>query len=163
MNLTEIYNSKIQALEQLKHTVASWHIRPCRVVFTNGCFDILHIGHVKYLEEAKSLGDKLIVAINSDSSVKKLKGEDRPINNEMDRAMVMAALGFVDGVIIFSEDTPLQLIEALNPDILVKGGDWAVDKIVGAEHVFKNGGEVYSLPFIKGYSTSNVIQKIKEL
>lgn len=163
MNLIEIYNSKIQTLEQLKHTVASWHIRPCRVVFTNGCFDILHIGHVKYLEEAKSLGDKLIVAINSDSSVKKLKGEERPINHEMDRAMVMAALGFVDGVIIFSEDTPLQLIEALNPDILVKGGDWAVDKIVGAEHVLKNGGEVYSLPFINGYSSSNVIKKIKEL
>ncbi len=163
MNLIEIYNSKIQPLKQLKHTVASWHIRPCRVVFTNGCFDILHIGHVHYLQEAKSLGDKLIVGINSDKSVKKLKGQDRPINNEKDRAMVIAALGVVDGVIIFNEDTPLHLIQELNPTILVKGGDWPVDKIVGAEHVIQNGGEVHSLPFVTGYSTSNIIQKIKEL
>jgi len=163
MKLTEVYNSKIQSLKQLKYTVASWQIRPCRVVFTNGCFDILHIGHIHYLQDAKSLGDKLIVGINSDRSVKKLKGKDRPINNEMDRAMVMAALGVVDGVIIFNEETPLHLIEELNPEILVKGGDWPLDKIVGAEHVINNGGEVFSLPFVTGYSTSNIIQKIKEL
>ncbi|HMG16553.1 MAG TPA: D-glycero-beta-D-manno-heptose 1-phosphate adenylyltransferase [Saprospiraceae bacterium] len=163
MKLTAVYNSKIQKIRQLKYTIAAWHIRPCRVVFTNGCFDILHIGHIQYLQEAKSLGDKLVVGINSDSSVKRLKGEDRPINNETDRAMVMAALGVVDGVIIFDEDTPLQLITELNPDILVKGGDWPLDKIVGAEYVINNGGEVFSLPFISGYSTSNIIQKIKEL
>lgn len=163
MNLSDIYNAKVQTLDQLKYTVSSWHIRPCKVVFTNGCFDILHIGHVTYLEQAKYLGNKLIVAINSDESVRKLKGEDRPINNELDRAKVLAALGFVDAVVIFSEETPLQIITELNPDVLVKGGDWTVDKIVGSDHVIKSGGKVVSLPFVDGYSTSGIIDKIKSL
>ena len=163
MTQLSIYNSKVQDLEQLKYTVAAWKIRPCKVVFTNGCFDILHVGHVTYLEDAKAQGDKLIVAINSDESVRKLKGEERPLNHENDRAKVLAALGFVDAVIIFSEDTPLNLITELNPDVLVKGGDWPVDKIVGADHVLRNGGEVKSLPFVSGYSTSATIEKIKSL
>jgi rfaE bifunctional protein nucleotidyltransferase chain/domain len=163
MTPPSIYSAKVKDLTQLKYTIAAWKIRSCKVVFTNGCFDILHVGHVTYLEDAKAQGDKLVVAINSDESVRKLKGEERPLNHENDRAKVLSALGFVDAVIIFSEETPLSLITELNPDVLVKGGDWPVDKIVGADHVLKSGGEVKSLPFVSGYSTSAIIEKIKSL
>jgi len=132
-----------------------------KIVFTNGCFDILHRGHVAYLNEAKSLGDLLIVGINSDVSVKKLKGESRPINQELDRAYVLSQLKSVDFVEIFSDQTPLQLIEKIRPHILVKGGDWKIDQIVGAKEVISWGGEVYSLNFINGYSTTSTIQKIQ--
>lgn len=132
-----------------------------KVVFTNGCFDIIHRGHVEYLEKAKSLGDILIVGLNDDKSVNELKGIDRPINNEGDRARVLLALRSVDEVIIFGEETPIELINIIKPDVLVKGGDWAVEDIVGHEFVLGNGGEVFSLPFSKGYSTTNIIKKIK--
>lgn len=131
-----------------------------KVVFTNGCFDLLHVGHVRYLQDAKALGDFLIVGLNSDSSVKKLKGEERPVQTQDDRAEVLAALGCVDFVVIFDEDTPLKLIETVQPDILVKGGDWAVDKIVGSQFVLSKGGVVKSLPFHQGRSTSSIIQKV---
>ena len=133
-----------------------------RIVFTNGCFDILHPGHVEYLEEAKSLGDFLIVGLNSDSSVQRLKGPTRPINNEADRKAMLSALKAVDLVITFDEDTPHDLIRVLQPDVLVKGGDWSVDGIVGSDIVLANGGEVISLSFKDGYSTSNLINKIQK-
>lgn len=132
-----------------------------KIVFTNGCFDILHKGHVTYLNEAKKLGDLLVVGLNSDASVKRLKGPERPINNEKDRQFVLANLRSVDFVEIFEEDTPLSLILKVKPNILVKGGDWKIEQIVGAKEVIANGGEVFSLQFIDGYSTTSIITKIQ--
>ncbi|KAA0210842.1 MAG: D-glycero-beta-D-manno-heptose 1-phosphate adenylyltransferase [Ignavibacteriaceae bacterium] len=149
------------------HTIESF--RPVRefllksgrkLVFTNGCFDIIHRGHLEYLNEAKSLGHKLLVGINSDTSVKQLKGADRPVNNELDRAFVIDNLKTVDYVIIFNDETPYNLIKSVKPDILVKGGDWKPDKIVGSDIVIENGGEVKSLSFIDNYSTSAIVKKI---
>ncbi len=134
-----------------------------RVVFTNGCFDILHVGHSRYLAEAASLGDILVVGLNSDESVKRLKGESRPINNEAMRAEMLLALRSVDYVITFDEDTPLELIKEIKPDVLVKGGDWPVEKIVGHEIVLEAGGEVKSLAFHPGNSTTSLAEKIKDL
>lgn len=131
-----------------------------RVVFTNGCFDILHKGHVKLLEKAKSLGDILVVALNSDASVRKIKGPKRPLNNQRDRAAIIAALSSVDFVTFFDEPTPECLIRQINPDALVKGGDWQKEGIVGSEYVESRGGKVYSIKFIKGYSTSQFINRI---
>ena len=132
-----------------------------KVVFTNGCFDILHRGHVAYLNEAKSQGDFLILGLNSDASVKRLKGPERPINSEADRKFVIENLKAIDLVVIFEEDTPYNLIKEAMPDMLVKGGDWAVDQIVGSDIVLDAGGEVKSLNFIDGFSTTDTISKIK--
>lgn len=134
-----------------------------RVVFTNGCFDILHAGHVKYLREAAKLGEVLVVGLNSDSSVKRLKGESRPVNSQEDRAEILCALGFVDYVVIFEEDTPLNLIKTIQPDVLVKGGDYTPDKVVGADFVASRGGELFLIPFVAGKSTTNIIRKIEEM
>lgn len=134
-----------------------------KVVFTNGCFDIVHLGHVDYLEKARNLGSKLIVGVNADSSISKLKGSERPIVNEYARMRMLASFFFVDAVILFAEDTPFNLISALKPDILVKGDDYTIDKIVGADVVLKNGGEVKTIPLVQGYSTSNILNKIKTL
>ena len=131
-----------------------------RLVFTNGCFDLLHPGHVRYLAQARALGDALVVALNGDRSVSALKGEGRPILCEDDRAEVMAALEVVDYVIIFNEETPRELIADLLPDVLVKGGDWPVDEIVGREEVERAGGKVLSLPYVEGSSTTDIIEKI---
>ncbi len=133
-----------------------------RVVFTNGCFDILHRGHVTYLNEARALGDVLVVGLNSDASVKRLKGPQRPLNQEGDRRFVLLNLKGVDAVEIFAEDTPLELIKAVHPDILVKGGDWRPDQIVGGKEVLSWGGEVRSLGFVEGYSTTSVVEKIQK-
>lgn len=133
-----------------------------RIVFTNGCFDILHRGHVTYLTEARKLGDLLVVGLNADASVKRLKGPERPINNETDRQYVLSQLKAVDFVEIFTEDTPLNLINKVKPKILVKGGDWKIDQIVGAKEVIANGGDVFSLNFVDGYSTTNLINKIQD-
>lgn len=132
------------------------------MVFTNGCFDILHLGHVDYLERAKALGGKLVVALNTDSSVQKLKGPERPIIKEHSRGRVMAALEFVDMVVFFDEETPKDLIEVLKPDVLVKGGDYKPETIVGADYVISLGGKVMTLPLIDGYSTTNFVKKIKK-
>lgn len=134
-----------------------------KLVFTNGCFDIIHRGHVEYLIQAKSLGDYLIVAINSDESVRKIKGKSRPINKEEDRMYVLENLKPVDFVIIFKEDTPYEIIKNIMPDILVKGGDWKVEDIVGSDIVNANGGKTLSLKYVKDYSTTNVIRKLNEL
>ena len=132
-----------------------------KLVFTNGCFDIIHRGHVDYLNRAKALGDYLVVALNSDESVRKLKGEGRPINKLEDRAFVIANLKAVDFVVSFDEDTPFEIISAIIPDVLVKGGDWSIENIVGRDVVEANGGKVYSLPYVENYSTTNIINKMK--
>jgi D-glycero-beta-D-manno-heptose 1-phosphate adenylyltransferase len=134
-----------------------------RVVFTNGCFDLIHPGHIRYLQEARRLGDALIVALNSDRSVRELKGERRPILDQNERAEVMAALGCVDYVTIFDEPTPREIVAALLPDVLVKGGDWGVDRIVGRDEVEAAGGKVLSLPFIEGCSTTDLVERIVRL
>lgn len=132
-----------------------------KVVFTNGCFDILHAGHTTYLHEAKKLGDVLVVGLNSDASVQRLKGPSRPVNTQTDRAVVLSALRSVDYVCMFEEDTPLELITALQPDVLVKGGDYDINAIVGADVVFARGGTVLALPFVQGKSTTSVIERMK--
>lgn len=133
------------------------------LVFTNGCFDLLHPGHVRYLAEARALGDALVVALNSDRSVRALKGKGRPILNQQERAELVAALEAVDYVTIFDEETPLELIAELLPDVLVKGGDWPLDQIVGREEVEAAGGRVVSLPYLEGSSTSDIIERIGKI
>jgi D-beta-D-heptose 7-phosphate kinase/D-beta-D-heptose 1-phosphate adenosyltransferase len=132
-----------------------------KLVFTNGVFDIIHRGHIDYLNRAKALGDYLVVALNSDDSVRRLKGEGRPINKLEDRAFVIANLKAVDFVVSFNEDTPFEIISAIIPDVLVKGGDWSIENIVGRDVVEANGGKVYSLPYVENYSTTNIINKMK--
>lgn len=134
-----------------------------KIAFTNGCFDILHVGHVRYLREAKKTADVLVLALNSDSSVRSIKGEKRPLVVEEERAEILAALEFIDFVTIFEELTPLELITYLKPDVLIKGGDWAEDKVVGRDDVKKWGGCVVLIPEVKGKSTTNVVEKIKEV
>ncbi len=141
--------------------IQQWKKEGFKIVFTNGCFDLIHIGHVLYLEDAKSLGDKLIVGLNSDASVSRLKGAHRPIKDEYNRSHILAALASVDAVIVFENDDPLTLIKDISPDILVKGGDWRPDQIVGSDFILSNGGEVRSLRFVEGYSTTKMEEKIK--
>jgi D-beta-D-heptose 7-phosphate kinase/D-beta-D-heptose 1-phosphate adenosyltransferase len=137
--------------------VKEWQKRGEKVVFTNGCFDILHRGHITYLQQAAALGDHLLVGLNADSSVRKLKGPSRPVNNEQDRAFLLASLRCVDGVVLFEEDTPAELLSVLRPDILVKGGDYQTDEVAGREFA----GRTEILPFVEGYSTSRMIDRIR--
>ncbi len=153
---------KICDLPTLKSKVEFWQLEGEKVVFTNGVFDLLHIGHVTYMAKAADLGDRLIVGLNADSSVKRLKGDDRPVNDQINRAALLAALFFVDGIVIFEEDTPLNLISTLLPDILVKGADYTIDNIVGAKEVIANGGEVKTIDLVEGYSSTSIIQKIRK-
>lgn len=150
---------KVLNSENLEPALQSYKNKNLKIVFTNGCFDLLHIGHVRYLEEAASLGDVLIVGINTDASVQKLKGPTRPIQNENDRAEILASLKSVQHTVLFGEETPLELIQKIKPDVLVKGGDWAIPQIVGSDFVLKNGGKVQSLQFVDGKSTTSLIQK----
>jgi D-beta-D-heptose 7-phosphate kinase/D-beta-D-heptose 1-phosphate adenosyltransferase len=155
-------NGKILERDALAALLARRRGDGRRVVFTNGCFDLLHPGHVRYLAAARQLGDVLVVGVNTDASVRHLgKATDRPINPDTDRAEVLAALEAVDFVTLFDEDTPLELIRRLEPDVLVKGGDWQPDQIVGADFVRARGGTVHSLPFAPGYSTSAVVERIR--
>jgi D-glycero-beta-D-manno-heptose 1-phosphate adenylyltransferase len=154
---------KLLGRDSLAHRVAAMRGRGMKVVFTNGCFDILHEGHVSYLQEARALGDALVVGLNADESVRRLKGPDRPVNHELSRAAVLSALGCVDLVCLFPEDTPHELISRARPDVLVKGGDWEPERIVGADVVRSYGGEVRSLRFRPGHSTTGMIEKIKKL
>lgn len=133
-----------------------------KIVFTNGCFDVIHSGHVHYLTEAKKLGDILIIGLNTDDSVRRLKGNNRPINNQSDRAIVLDALKPVDLVVFFDEDTPLELIKIINPDVLVKGADYKIEDIVGADFVQQNGGEVTTIKFVEGKSSTSIINRLKQ-
>lgn len=152
--------SKIKTPDQLAVAIAKWREAAETIVFTNGCFDLLHYGHLHYLSQARDLGDRLVIGLNSGASVRRLKGPNRPINDEITRTHLVAALEVVDAVIIFEEDTPLELIKLAMPDILVKGGDWQPEQIVGSDVVLANGGKVLSLPYVEGYSTTNIEQKI---
>lgn len=154
---------KIVSPEKLKKIIRGLKNRRKKIVFTNGCFDLLHYGHVKYLEDAKKKGDILVVALNSDSSVKKIKGRKRPIVNERDRLGIIAALESVDFVVLFKEETPLKLIKLIKPDILVKGADWNRDNIVGAKTVLGRGGSVSTIRLACGRSTTSIINKIARL
>ena len=153
---------ELKNLDELKEIVSQLKTEGKKVVFTNGCFDILHAGHVSYLREARTLGDALIIGLNSDSSVRRIKGKKRPINPENERAEVLGALGFVDFVVIFEDSTPLKTIETILPDVLVKGADWGEGEIVGGEVVEKNGGEVVRIPLKEGASTTNIVERILE-
>ena len=153
-------NSKIKTLSELKKISKKLRKSAKKIVFTNGCFDLLHLGHIYYLEKAKKKGDILVVALNSDSSVRRIKGNKRPILPETDRARIIAALEFVDYVVIFNEATPLRLIKTLKPDVLIKGRDWKINQIVGRDVVRSLGGRVATIPFAKGRSTKLIIKKI---
>lgn len=153
---------KLKNHDELRQIVQDLRAAGKKVVFTNGCFDIIHTGHVRYLNVAKGYGDVLVVAINSDDSVQRLKGPKRPIMTQEERAEVLAALGMVDYVTVFEEDDPHHVIAELMPDVLVKGGDWAVEQIVGRDIVEANGGKVYSIPYIEGASTTGVIERVIE-
>jgi rfaE bifunctional protein nucleotidyltransferase chain/domain len=148
--------------KDIKKTTEEFKNSGKKIVFTNGCFDILHRGHAEYLEQAKSLGDLLVVGVNSDTSVKRLKGKDRPINNEKDRAFMLDKLKPVDVVTIFTEDTPINLISEIFPDVLVKGGDWKEEDIVGSDVVKSHGGKVISLKFVDSYSTTAIIDRMSK-
>ena len=155
-------DKRVMDLVQVQRAVNIWRMKGDRIVFTNGFFDILHRGHVEYLQEAAALGDRLIIGLNSDASVRRLgKAADRPLNDEQSRAKVLSALRLVDAVVIFDQDTPLELIQAIAPEVLVKGGDWKEDRIVGAEVVKARGGEVRSLKLVDGFSTTALIEKIR--
>lgn len=153
-------SAKILSAARLRERLVQRQRRGAKVVFTNGCFDLLHPGHVRYLRAARRLGDLLVVGVNSDASVRRLKGESRPLVRQADRCEVLAALEMVDYVTVFGDDTPYRLIERLRPDVLVKGGDWAADKIVGADLVRGRGGKVRSLRFAPGYSTTRLVRRI---
>ncbi len=163
MKHVDAIKQKIYTLSALKGIIAGWKVYEKTVAFTNGCFDILHEGHIFSLSQAAKEADYLIVGMNSDSSTKKLKGNDRPINNENSRALILASLEIVDAVIIFEEDTPLELITALLPDVLVKGGDYTIEQIVGAKEVIANGGKVIINKIVDGFSTTGILEKIKHL
>ncbi len=155
-------SDKICELADAVQRRSAWKMAGEQVVFTNGCFDILHLGHVDYLEKARQTGTKMIVGVNSDTSVRELKGPERPVNSEYARARLIASLQFVDLVIVFNEETPLELINHLLPDILVKGDDYTVDTIVGAKEVIAAGGHVKTIPLVPSYSTTGIIQKLKQ-
>ncbi len=157
------YREKIKTLEELKAERKKLKEQNRTIVFTNGCFDILHPGHTRYLEQARGLGDFLIVAVNSDKSVREIKGPQRPIMDQRARAEVIASLQFVDAVVIFDEPDPYRLIKELVPDILVKGGDWAEDEIIGSDIVKAAGGRVVRIPYIEGFSTTAIIERILQI
>ena len=155
--------NKILERNALKDKLEELRKKGKKIAFTNGCFDILHVGHVRYLREAKKTADVLVLALNSDSSVRSIKGEKRPLMNEKERAEIIAALEFIDFVTIFPELTPLELINYLKPDILIKGGDWPEEKVIGREEIKKWGGRVAIIPEVEGKSTTNIVEKIKKL
>ena len=154
---------KLCSLRRLSQRLSMLRRGKKKLVFTNGCFDILHKGHVTYLSQARALGDALVVGLNADASVRRLKGPERPVNEERDRAEVLGALACVDLVVIFREDTPDRLIHAVRPDVLVKGGDWKKKDIVGGPFVESYGGKVRVIPFVKGFSTTGLLEKIRSL
>jgi rfaE bifunctional protein nucleotidyltransferase chain/domain len=162
MNYMQNSELKLKTLPEAEEVIKQWQAKGDKVVFSNGCFDIVHLGHIDYLEKARALGDRLVIGVNTDNSVSRLKGPLRPVVNEYARARLLAALEFVDTVILFDEPTPKELIESLKPDILVKGSDYREDEVVGADFVKRNGGEVKLINLVDGYSTTSLIEKIKK-
>ncbi|HOP13143.1 D-glycero-beta-D-manno-heptose 1-phosphate adenylyltransferase [Lentimicrobium sp.] len=162
MTKPELIQRKILKQPELDRMLAYWRFRDQKIVFTNGCFDIIHLGHIDYLAKAAALGDKLIIGLNTDASTRRLKGPHRPINDENARAMIMASFSFVDAVVLFDEDTPYNLIRTVQPDILVKGADYRAEDIVGYDIVTSKGGKVETLEYLPGYSTSLIEKKIRD-
>lgn len=159
--MIDLIRQKIQETPNAKRQLSAWRFLGQKIVFTNGCFDLIHPGHMQYLAEARALGHRLVIGLNSDASTKRLKGKNRPIVNQDARALLLASFSFVDLIVIFEEDTPLNLISALDVDILVKGGDYKVEDVVGAKEVIARGGVIKTLSFLPGYSTSDLEAKIK--
>jgi D-glycero-beta-D-manno-heptose 1-phosphate adenylyltransferase len=157
----ESVQDKIMGREALARLCAGWKVKGQKVVFTNGCFDILHPGHLQLLLQAAELGDKLVLGLNTDASVKRLKGEDRPVNDEQTRALIMASQLYVDAVTLFDEDTPLELIQTIHPDVIVKGGDYTPETVVGNDYVTSYGGKVVIVPTVEGFSTTSIINRMK--
>ncbi|MEE4198483.1 MAG: D-glycero-beta-D-manno-heptose 1-phosphate adenylyltransferase [Bacteroidales bacterium] len=161
MDKLQVIQSKIIAIDQLEQALAYWNFKNQKIVFTNGCFDILHRGHIEYLAQAANFGDVLIIGLNTDASVKRLKGHARPVQDQYARAMVLASLHFVSAVVYFDEDTPYELIQKIQPDVLIKGSDYKAEDIVGYDIVKQKGGKVKTIDFIPGYSTTSIIEKLK--
>ena len=162
MKNIEIITSKIYSWDQIIKQCAVWRFKEKKIVFTNGCFDILHLGHIEYLAKSLDLGNVLIVGLNSDNSVKKIKGTNRPINDEHARASILASLSFVHAVVLFNQETPYELIRTIQPDILVKGEDYNIEQIVGNDIIRAGGGKIKTIELTPGYSTTGMIKKIKE-
>lgn len=159
MDNLQLIKNKILNAKDLQKQLGQWRQQGLKIVFTNGCFDLLHRGHVEYLSKAADLGDVLVVGLNTDASVRRLKGEGRPVNDEEARAMVLASLGFVDAVVLFDEDTPYELIQAVRPEVLVKGADYKPEEIVGYDIVISYGGLVTTVPLVEGYSTTRLLSR----
>jgi len=162
MNRLDVIQSKIIDINNIESLLIYWKLKNRKLVFTNGCFDIIHRGHVEYLAQAADFGDELIIGLNTDSSVRRLKGDTRPVQDEVARALMMASLQFVSTVILFDEDTPYELIKKVQPDVLIKGSDYNIENIVGYDIVMAKGGEVKTIDFIDGYSTTSIIEKLKK-
>lgn len=163
MDCRPLISEKIMSREQLIQRVNTWRSERQTIVFSNGCFDIIHPGHAQYLAAAAALGSRLVIGVNTDESVKRLKGAARPVISENERCLLLASFQFVDAVCLFDEDTPLKLIESIIPDVLVKGKDYTIDQIVGADVVLQNGGKVETIELVEGFSTSSLIEKIKRI
>lgn len=161
MSQVKHLQTKILSFSALEGQLEKWRNANQKIVFTNGCFDLLHFGHVDYLAKARDLGDRLVVGLNTDGSIKRIKGATRPINNEESRAALLAGMAYVDAVVLFDEETPINLISMVMPDVLVKGGDYSIKEIVGHKMVLNNKGEVRTIDFVEGYSSSVLIEKIK--
>ena len=158
----EILNSKILDKERLLVKLTDWKEENKKIVFTNGCFDLIHLGHIEVIARSADLGDILIIGVNTDNSIKRLKGKNRPIVEEISRAKQLAALEFVDAVVLFDQDTPIDLIKIINPNIITKGGDYNTDQVIGNDIVTQNDGEVVIIPLTQGYSTTSILEKIKD-
>lgn len=160
MKQVKLLKSKITSKLELESQLKNWRSQDQKIVFTNGCFDLLHFGHIDYLAKARDLGDRLIIGLNTDASISRIKGPSRPVKDQMSRAHILAAIQFVDAVIFFDEETPIELISWLKPDVLVKGSDYTIKGIIGHELVLENGGEVKTISFVEGFSSSKLIDKI---
>jgi rfaE bifunctional protein nucleotidyltransferase chain/domain len=161
MSKLENIQHKILSVEQLKASLNIWRLQEKKIVFTNGCFDLLHLGHIDYLAKAADLGDKLVIGLNSDLSANILKGPNRPITDEHSRSLMLASFSFVDAVILFDDQTPLELIKSVRPNILVKGSDYTIEQIIGFDIVLQNGGQVKTIDYLPGYSTTLIEKKIR--
>ncbi|WP_374948297.1 D-glycero-beta-D-manno-heptose 1-phosphate adenylyltransferase [Mucilaginibacter sp.] len=161
LSLEQTLLAKITDLPTLINKINGWKNDNKKIVFTNGVFDLLHLGHITYMAKAAEMGDKLVIGLNSDASVKRLKGENRPVNDQNNRAALLAAMFFIDAIVVFEDDTPLKLITKLMPDVLVKGADYSIENIAGAKEVLANGGEVKTITLVDGHSSTNIINKIK--